>query len=151
MNQDKDEVRNQEKFTLDMRVRDYECDMQGIVNNAVYQHYLEHARHRFLAHSGLSFSELTRAGVIIVMVRAEIDYRGSLRADDSFTVSVQTSRPTPLRLQFEQEIWRPGESKILVRACITTTAVNERGRPYFPASLSVLTGPDEGVRGRGKS
>lgn len=151
MDDKQDRDGEQARFTLDMRVRDYECDMQGIVNNAVYQHYLEHARHRFLAHSGLSFSELTRAGVIIVMVRAEIDYRGSLRADDAFTVSVETSRPTPLRLQFEQEIWRRGESRILVRASITTTAVNERGRPYFPESLTALAEAEAGGRERGKS
>ena len=29
-------------YELKMKVRDYECDLQGIVNNANYQHYLEH-------------------------------------------------------------------------------------------------------------
>ena len=29
-------------YELEMKVRDYECDLQGIVNNANYQHYLEH-------------------------------------------------------------------------------------------------------------
>ena len=35
-------------YELKMKVRDYECDLQGIVNNANYQHYLEHTRHEFL-------------------------------------------------------------------------------------------------------
>ena len=35
-------------FELEMQVRDYECDMEGIVNNAIYQHYLEHTRHEFI-------------------------------------------------------------------------------------------------------
>ena len=34
-------------FELEMEVRDYECDLQGIVNNANYQHYTEHTRHAF--------------------------------------------------------------------------------------------------------
>ena len=34
-------------FELKMKVRDYECDLQGIVNNANYQHYIEHTRHEF--------------------------------------------------------------------------------------------------------
>ena len=28
-------------YELEMKVRDYECDLQGIVNNANYQHYLD--------------------------------------------------------------------------------------------------------------
>ena len=40
-------------FELELQVRDYECDIQGIVNNAVYQNYLEHCRHKFLNFAGL--------------------------------------------------------------------------------------------------
>ena len=47
-------------FHLELRVRDYQCDMQGIVNNAVYPSYIEHARHEFLKVMGLDFSGLTR-------------------------------------------------------------------------------------------
>ena len=43
---------------LKMKVRDYECDLQGIVNNANYQHYLEHARHEFLLERGISFADM---------------------------------------------------------------------------------------------
>ena len=45
-------------FELEMKVRDYECDMQGIVNNANYQHYLEHARHEFLQSTGTAFVDM---------------------------------------------------------------------------------------------
>ena len=45
-----------------MKVRDYECDLQGIVNNANYQHYLEHTRHEFLLSTGVSFAALHEQG-----------------------------------------------------------------------------------------
>ena len=45
-------------FELTMKVRDYECDLQGIVNNANYQHYIEHTRHEFLLTRGVSFADL---------------------------------------------------------------------------------------------
>ena len=45
-------------YELKMKVRDYECDLQGIVNNANYQHYLEHTRHEFLTSTGVSFAEM---------------------------------------------------------------------------------------------
>ena len=43
-------------FEARMEVRDYECDIEGIVNNANYLHYTEHTRHLFLKHCGLSFA-----------------------------------------------------------------------------------------------
>ena len=50
-------------YELEMKVRDYECDLQGIVNNANYQHYLEHTRHEFLTSVGVSFAALHEQGV----------------------------------------------------------------------------------------
>lgn len=41
-----------------MEVRDYECDIQGIVNNANYLHYTEHTRHRFIRSLNISFEKL---------------------------------------------------------------------------------------------
>ena len=49
-------------YELAMKVRDYECDLQGIVNNANYQHYLEHTRHEFLLSAGASFAALHEQG-----------------------------------------------------------------------------------------
>ncbi len=46
-----------------MEVRDYECDIQGIVNNANYLHYTEHTRHRFILSLGVSFSKLHEQGI----------------------------------------------------------------------------------------
>ena len=46
-------------YELIMKVRDYECDLQGIVNNANYQHYLEQTRHEFLLSIGLSFGDMS--------------------------------------------------------------------------------------------
>lgn len=125
-------------FCLEMKVRDYECDMQGIVNNAIYQHYLEHARHEFLISRGLSFADLTAAGVIIVVAKAELEYRRSLRAGDLFDVSVEVQRPSKVRIVFEQEIRLRESGELALKGRITATAVNERNRPYFPAELSAL-------------
>lgn len=126
-----------EVFSCQLAVRDYECDMQGVVNNAVYQHYLEHARHEFLKTRGLDFARLTADGIIVVVVRAEIDYRISLRSGDVFDVTVVPQQLSPLRLGFRQQI-RHQDGRIMLDALIVTTAVNDRGRPWFPDVLKAL-------------
>ncbi len=62
-------------FTLEIAVRDYELDSEGIVNNAVYLHYLEHTRHAFVKREGIPFGSLTRDGLIPVVRRMDIEYR----------------------------------------------------------------------------
>ena len=67
-------------FTLEIAVRDYELDSEGIVNNAIYLHYLEHTRHAFVKQEGIPFGSLTREGLIPVVRRMEIDYHTPLRS-----------------------------------------------------------------------
>ena len=73
-------------FSIEFAVRDYECDIQGVVNNANYQHYLEHARHEFLVSMRISFSQLHEAGLDLTVTRVEIDYKYPLRCHDKFVV-----------------------------------------------------------------
>ena len=71
-------------YELQLKVRDYECDLQGIVNNSVYQNYLEHTRHEFLLSRGVSFSDLHAQGIDAVVARVQIAYKNSLRPKDMF-------------------------------------------------------------------
>jgi acyl-CoA thioester hydrolase len=121
-----------------MKVRDYECDMQGVVNNAVYQNYLEHARHEFLKSVGLDFAQLTREGINLVVVRAELDYRWSLRSGDTFEVRTRIGRESRLRFVITQQIRRCPDERLILDARITCTAVNRQGRPQVPVALEQL-------------
>ena len=67
-----------------MKVRDYECDLQGVVNNANYQHYMEHTRHEFLESLGENFGRLHDRGVDVFVSRVDIRYRHALRSGDRF-------------------------------------------------------------------
>jgi len=71
-------------FSLDMKVRDYECDLQGIVNNANYQHYIEHTRHEWLLSTGLGFAKLHEEGVDPVVARLTMAFKTPLRSGDEF-------------------------------------------------------------------
>lgn len=116
-------------------VRDYECDLQGVVNNANYQHYLEHARHVFLKQVGIDFAALSNQGINLVVIRAEIDYLYPLRSGDRFYVAIRTERVSRLRFGYIQDIYRMPDDKPIVNAKIIGTAVNQNGRPCLPTSL----------------
>ena len=128
----------QYKHELEFKVRDYECDMQGVVNNSVYQNYLEHARHEFLQSRGINFAELTAAGINLVVTRAELDYRKSLASNDRFVVRSRLRQVSRIRFEFQQDIFRLPEECLILAARITGTSVNARGRPYLPDALSRL-------------
>lgn len=128
----------QAPFQIEMQVRDYECDMQGIVNNAIYQNYLEWARHKYLRSRGVDFAELTARGIIVMVVRAELDYKKSLRAGDNFAVTVVTRQISRLKLQFDQEIINSQTGVLILQAKIIAASVNENKRPYFPEELKAL-------------
>lgn len=125
---------NGNMYSIEFRVRDYECDLQGVVNNANYQHFLEHARHEFLVSKGISFAGLHNEGLDLIVTKVEIEYKYPLRSRDSFVVTVNMAREGNVRIAFHQEIYRIPDNKLVVKAKITTAATRN-GRPVFPAEL----------------
>jgi len=125
---------NKFNFELEMQVRDYECDIQGIVNNAVYQNYLEHCRHKFLNHIGIDFNQLHNDGIDAVVIRAEIDYKFPLHPGDDFLVLLKMGKQGKLRIIFLQQIIRKTDKKLMLDARITAV-LTKRNRPVSPDIL----------------
>lgn len=107
-------------FSMEIDVRDYELDSEGIVNNANYLHYLEMTRHEFSRKEGLPFDEMRRQGMVPVLNRVEIDYITSLVSGDRMTSCLNLSRKGP-RFIFNQDIY------------------NQHGQPVVRAVVSVVT------------
>ena len=120
---------------LDFQVRDYECDLQGVVNNANYQHYIEHARHNWLEVMGIDFAALHDEGVDLVVARIEMDFKYPLRSRDTFVVRSNFSREGRLRIIFSQDIYRKPDDKLIVQARVIGAAV-KGGRPVPPELVS---------------
>jgi len=121
-------------YLSEFKVRDYECDLQGVVNNANYQHFLEHARHEFLVSKGISFQELHEQGLDLIVTNIEIDYKFPLKSRDSFIVTVNVERKGYIRIIFLQEIYRVPDNKLIIKAKVTTAAARN-GKPVYPAEL----------------
>ncbi len=126
------------QFRLDFQVRDYECDLQGVVNNAVYQNYLEHCRHEFIKSLGLDFAEITARGLNLVVIKAELEYKRSLRSGDRFWVGLILEPISRLRYRFRQDIYLQPDNQLVLKAWITGTGVNANGRPELPQEIRAL-------------
>ena len=121
-------------YELEFSVRDYECDLLGIVNNAVYQNYLEHARHEFLHSISIDFAKMHEKGKDAVMVRAEIDYKFPLRSRDKFVVRLNLQRKGRLKFIFDQDIYRLPDEKLILKAKVIATCL-QNGRPVIPEEI----------------
>jgi len=100
-----------------MEVRDYECDIEGIVNNANYLHYIEHPRHLFLLSTGLSFSKMHEQGIDAVVARMNLQYKTPLKCDDLF-ISRLGLHKEGLRYVFNQDIFRASDEKLCFRSTV---------------------------------
>ena len=128
-------------YELKMKVRDYECDLQGIVNNANYQHYLEHTRHEFLTSVGISFARLHEEGVDHdrvhphdanrdyheegvdpVVARLTMAFKTPLRSGDEF-VSKLYLKKEGIKYVFYQDIFRLPDMKVTVKATVESVCV----------------------------
>ena len=114
------------KFTHEMKVRDYECDLQGIVNNANYQHYMEHSRHELLSKLGVNFGKLHEDGIDAMVAKITIEYKIPLRSGDKFVIGINLERKGP-KIIFYQDIYRLSDGKLCTKGIVETICV-ENGR-----------------------
>lgn len=109
-------------YELKMKVRDYECDLQGIVNNANYQHYIEHTRHEFLSATGISFAQLHTEGIDPVVARLNMAFKTPLTSGDEF-VSKLYLKKEGIKYVFYQDIFRLPDMKVVIKATVETVCV----------------------------
>ena len=109
-------------FTIEMETRDYECDIQGIVNNANYQHYLEATRHKWLQREGYSFWKWHEEGLDVVVNEITLRYKTPLHGQEAFLSCLNLKREGA-RFVFEQDIYRKSDMKLCVSAIVSTVCM----------------------------
>lgn len=115
---------NNYDYELEFKVRDYECDLQGIVNNSVYQNYLEHTRHEFLDSLGVNFKELYDRNIVAVVARIDLSYKTPLKSNDRFVVRTRVEHKG-IKYMFYQDIYRLPDEKLCLKGIVTTTTLIE--------------------------
>jgi acyl-CoA thioester hydrolase len=124
-------------FETRFEVRDYECDIEGIVNNAQYVHYMEHTRHLFLQSRGLSFADMHQKGIDAVVARMQLQYKVPLRPDD-VVVSRLNVEKEGIKYVFYQDLYRDSDNQLCFRGKVELVClINGRlgQSPEYDAAL----------------
>ncbi len=113
---------NEKVFEMSWKVRDYECDLQGIVNNAVYMHYLEYTRNEFLNQTGTNLADLHAQGIDIVLARITMALKTPLRPGDEVLSKLRLHKER-IKYVFEQELYRKSDEKLACKASVELVCV----------------------------
>ncbi len=127
-------------FKLEFEVRDSELDAQGIVNNANYFVYFEHARHKFLQHIGVSFAKMAVEKQLLVLISSQIDFKKALKAEDKFYVTCAFELVGKLKIGCKQEIRRITDNELMTSAYSVIVCIdgNNRNKAYLPDFVKKL-------------
>jgi len=111
-------------FEMEIGVRDYELDSEGIVNNANYLHYLEYTRHEFCRKENFSFASMRAEGIDPVLRKVEIEYLVPLRSGDVVRSCLNICRKGP-RFIFGQDLYRADDGMLVAKAIVVVVSVKD--------------------------
>jgi YbgC/YbaW family acyl-CoA thioester hydrolase len=111
-----------------LKVRTYECDAYGHVNNAVYLNYLEYGRMAVLEKAGFTLSQMKKSGVIIVVRRIEIDYKAPACEAEILVIRTRLKETNKMKGVFYQEVVKQADEKLVARADVTWVFVDTQGK-----------------------
>ncbi len=117
------------EFVSKLKVRSYECDIYGHVNNAVYLQYCEAARVEFLEALGYDLQKLKEMNILLPIVRIEIDYKRPLFMNDRIEVTVKWVGKRKSSAFFEQEIRKVATGELAAKAKVTWVCIDLQGKP----------------------
>jgi acyl-CoA thioester hydrolase len=113
-------------YKLELKVRDYECDLQGVVNNSNYQRYMEHTRHEFMGALGENFGSMHERKIDAFVSRIAIRFKHPLRSGDKFLSCLNLKREG-IKLIFEQDIFRMSDNVLAASGKVEIVVV-ENGK-----------------------
>ena len=116
-------------FKTNIKVRTYECDSYGHVNNATFLNYCEVARVELLEKMGYDLNGLKKAGFLLVIVKIEMEYKKPAYANDELEVNVGWIERGKTSAAFEQEIHNCKTNELIARVKIIWVSTDLKGKP----------------------
>ena len=93
-------------YTSKIVVRYAETDQMGIAHHSNYPVWFEVARTDFIKASGISYSDVEKAGIITPLIGLTVRYKQAAFYEDELSIRIKLTRLTPVRLEFSYEVIR---------------------------------------------
>jgi acyl-CoA thioester hydrolase len=116
-----------------------DTDHSGAVYHANYLKYFERAREHLLGTDKL-VKLLNEDGIGFVVYKAGLTYRRSVGFGETIEIHTTVTKSSDYRLDFQQNVHRPGEEEILVEGQVELVCVDREGQLVVlpPAVASLL-------------
>jgi len=98
------------EHTVTVRVRYGETDQMGVVYHPNYLLYFETGRTELMRASGITYSEMEKSGIFLVVTEASCRYRAAAKYDQELRVLTRVDEVGKARIRFSYRVLGPDET-----------------------------------------
>ena len=129
----------------EVRVRYAETDQMGRAHHGAYVTWFELGRTEMMRRSGVSYAAMERRGVLLPVVRLEIDYLSGASYEDLLEVHTTLDEVRSRRVRFAYRVVADDDGRTVAEGVTVLVCVGPDGRPRrlpddIRASLAELAG-----------
>ncbi|MFW6083729.1 MAG: acyl-CoA thioesterase [Gemmatimonadota bacterium] len=113
----------------EVRVRYAESDQMGRAHHMAYVAWLELGRTELMRRNGLSYAEMERRGVLLPVVRLELDYLRPVSYEDLLEIHTRLVDVRSRRVRFEYRVVAREDGRAVAEGVTVLVCMGADGRP----------------------